>query len=74
MSSTSSNITATTLDVPEALKSSNNPNTAINVFYIDLGTSIPSSLRPSLLSSDSENKKILEIEAQLAELKDECEL
>ena len=74
MSSTSSNITATTLDVPEVLKSSNNPNTAINVFYIDLGTSIPSSLRPSLLSSDSENKKILEIEAQLAELKDECEL
>ena len=66
---TTNNINATPLDVPEALNSFNNPNITTNAFNIDLDTPIPSRPCPSLLNSDSEKKKILEIEAQLAELK-----
>ena len=61
---TTNNITKT----QDALNSSNNLNTTINAFNIDLNKPIPSSPCPSLLISDSEKKKILEIEAQLADV------
>ena len=41
----------------------------MNTFNIDLDTTIPSSPSQSLLTSDSEKKMILEIEAQLLKLK-----
>ena len=63
---TISNISTTTTIVPEALNSSSNPNTPLIALSIDLDTPTPSSLHPSLLSSDSEKKKILKIKAQVA--------
>ena len=70
LSVTTCNITTTPLNVVEALNSFNVLNTAVNTFNIDLDASIPSSPRPSLLSSDSEKNNILKIETQLEEWKD----
>ena len=61
---TTNNITKTL----DALNSSNNLNTTINAFNIDLNTPISSIPCSSLLISDSEKKKILGIEAQLADV------
>ena len=76
LSITTNNITTTSLDVLEAWNSSNISNTAINAFNIDFDAPVTYRPRPALLSSDSENKRILKITAQLAELKGHinCEL
>ena len=50
-------ITATLLNVVEALNSFNILNTAVNDFNIDVDAPIPSSHQPSILSSDSDKKK-----------------